>query len=114
MSFLTKIDNILDSITSTVYFYIVIFLNISYIFLYIGLNYIDNKYLNYFSTVVQVFVSIFLIIRFNPFRTHILRKNDASIIFGSAILLLANLGIYQYLHLTSKVLLEKVPFIKQT
>jgi hypothetical protein len=41
-----------------------------------------------------------------------LRKNDASIIFGSAILLLANLGIYQYLHSTSKVLLEKIPFIK--
>jgi len=112
MSLFTKIDNILDSITSTVYFYVVILLNISYIFLYIGLNYIDNTYLHYFSTFVQVFVCIFLIIRFNPFRTHSLRKNDASIIFGSAILLLANLGIYQYLHSTSKVLLEKIPFIK--
>jgi hypothetical protein len=112
MSFFTKIDNILDSITSTVYFYVVILLNISYLFLFIGLNYIDNVYLHYFSTFVQVFVCIFLLIRFNPLRTHNLRKNDASIIFGSAILLLANLGIYQYIHSSSKVLLEKIPFIK--
>jgi hypothetical protein len=50
------------------------------------------EYLNILDTTIQLFVCFFLILRFNPFRKHDFKENDASIIFGSATFLLLNLG----------------------
>lgn len=51
-----------------------------------------------------MFVCVFLLIKFHPFREHTLKEGDSNIIFGSAFFLLFNLGIIQYMNTTmSKV-----------
>lgn len=66
-------------------------LTILYILVFIGLIYINPESLQIFRTIMQVFVCLFLIYRFHPYRNHVLGKYDAQIIFSSAIFLLINL-----------------------
>jgi hypothetical protein len=53
----------------------------------------NKKYIDIFSNLLLTFVCLFLILRFHPFRKHELRDFDATIIFGSAVLLLTNAGL---------------------
>ena len=66
---------------------------ILYIIVYIGL--ITNKpiYLQMLITGFHTFICLFLLYKFNPFRTHTLNQNDGKIIFASALFMLTNLGI---------------------
>lgn len=107
MNPLKTFDDFFVSINSSFYLYGIIFLNVSYVLLFFGFDYIDKELLKYFSIAVQLFICSFLLIRFNPFRRHYLHKNDSSIIFGSAICLLANLGVTQYLLSTTTQIFEK-------
>jgi hypothetical protein len=65
-------------------------LSILYVLVFIGLVYINPEYLQIFRTIMQLFVCLFLIYRFHPYRNHVLGKYDAQIIFSSAIFLLVN------------------------
>jgi hypothetical protein len=56
----------------------------------------DNLIINKINSMIQMFICLVLVIKFHPFREHILHKNDASIIFGSALFLIVNLGIMEY------------------
>ena len=86
-------DKILDKIKKPVYLTIIGFIYISYFLIFIGLFYINKKYIDIFSNLLLTFVCLFLILRFHPFRKHELRDFDATIIFGSAVLLLTNAGL---------------------
>ena len=90
-----KFDNVLDKIKKPFYIIFISFIYLSYFLIFAGIFYINEKYIQLFSTLLQLFVCLFLIIRFNPFRKHELRDFDANIIFGSAILLLTNAGLTQ-------------------
>lgn len=90
------IDDTLDKIKIPVFKTGVVLLQFSYILTLFGIIYIDPVQINKLHIIVQLFVCIFLILRFHPFRTHELRKYDSQIIFGSAVFLLANLGITQF------------------
>jgi hypothetical protein len=105
------IDNTLDKIKLPVYKTGMYLLHISYVFALFGIMYIDPNQINKLNIAVQLFVCIFLILRFHPFRTHELHKYDSQIIFGSALFLLANLGITQYVLSRVK---SYVPIINQT
>jgi hypothetical protein len=70
--------------------------NIILVLIYFGIVGINVAFVKHFNTFLQLAISLFLIYRFNPISKHELRKNDSSIIFGCAILLLTNLGITQY------------------
>ena len=59
--------------------------------LFIGVIYINPEYLQNFRTIMQLFVCLFLIYRFHPYKDHVLKKYDAQIIFSSAIFLLVNI-----------------------
>ena len=59
--------------------------------LFIGVIYINPEYLQIFITIMQLFVCLFLIYRFHPYKEHVLKKYDAQIIFSSAIFLLVNI-----------------------
>lgn len=59
--------------------------------LFIGVIYINPEYLQNFRTIMQLFVCLFLIYRFHPYKEHVLKKYDAQIIFSSAIFLLVNI-----------------------
>jgi hypothetical protein len=86
-------DKILDKIKKPVYLTIIGFIYLSYFLIFFGLFYINKKYVDIFSNLLLTFVCLFLILRFHPFRKHELRDFDATIIFGSAVLLLTNAGL---------------------
>ena len=91
--------NILDTIDKMIdyagrhYAYLDIILYTSYIILFIGIIKINPIYVSDLHFIMQIIVCVILIYRFNPFRTHELKKYDANIIFSSAIFLLFNTGI---------------------
>jgi len=63
---------------------------LGYISIFFGVYRFDPKYLRLLSTFMHLFICLFLIWRFHPFREHTLRPNDGQIIFGSALLILTN------------------------
>jgi len=88
-----KFDKLLDNIKKPVYLTIIGFIYLSYFLIFFGIFYMNKKYIDIFSNVLLTFVCLFLILRFHPFRKHELREFDATIIFGSAVLLLTNAGL---------------------
>ena len=88
----------LDSITeiaSKYYRFLPIILYLLYGLIFLGLVYINPEYLHTFKLIMQLFVCLFLIYRFHPYRTHTLRKYDSQIIFSSAMFLLVNTGMVE-------------------
>lgn len=92
----TVFDDTLDKIKIPIFKTGVYLLNISYVLALLGIMYVDPIQINKLNVAVQLFVCLFLIFRFHPFRSHELRKYDSQLIFGSALFLLANLGITQF------------------
>ena len=82
--------NILENYGVPLYFISMFLLYFSYFLIFFGIFKINTTYINYLTVYVHIFVSLFLIIRFNPFVKQILKPYDGNIIFGSAILLLFN------------------------
>ena len=74
----------------------IIVLYISYLAVFLGIWYIDESYIRVFSTIVQLVVCIFLIVRFFPFsKIYEITKLDASIIFYCATFLLLNVVVVE-------------------
>jgi hypothetical protein len=93
-----KVDHFLEKIKKPVYLLTVGSLYLLYFATLIGLFYVKPEYIQIVSNISHTFICLFLIIRFNPFRKHIvLHEFDDKIIFGSALILLFNLSITQYL-----------------
>ena len=92
-----KIDDILDKIKLPVFTTTMVIIHLCYIIVFFGIIAIDTNYMNYLNVFIEVFVCLFLIARFHPFRHHKLHKYDSTIIFGSAILLLTNLGANEFI-----------------
>jgi drug/metabolite transporter (DMT)-like permease len=78
-----------------------------YLVLFFGLVSINEIYINYLHVGIQVTISLFLLIRFHPFRNHVLEPQDGPVIFSAAIFLLTSLGLSQYLYYTTKDHLQK-------
>ncbi len=81
--------------SSVKYFYIIItiILLISYFIAYFGIYYVNPSYISYLSICLRLLVCGFLIYRFHPFRKHHLESDDSRIIFGSAVIILTDMGI---------------------
>lgn len=92
-----KLDDVLDKVKLPVFTTSMFIIHVCYLIVYFGIASIHAKYMNYLNVFIEVFVCLFLIARFHPFRQHKLHKYDATIIFGSAILLLTNLGANQFI-----------------
>ena len=75
------------------YSYLSMALYTAYIVVFLGVVNFNPAYITDLKLLMQVVVCVVLIYRFNPFRTHELKKYDANIIFSSAIFLLVNTGI---------------------
>lgn len=94
-----RTSGILDKIADVVdyagkhYSYLSIALYSAYIVLFLGVVNFNPAYITDLKLLMQVVICIILIYRFNPFRTHELKKYDANIIFSSAMFLLVNTGI---------------------
>lgn len=99
MTFATKIANwtsrldvYLDKF-APYYSNIMIGVHVLYIFAFFGIQAINESYLNVLHTIVQIFICVFLMIKFHPYRKYSLKPNDPVIIFGSATFLLLSLGL---------------------
>ena len=91
-----EIEANLERIKKPVYILITILLYICYFVIYIGAFYVNPKYVEILSKAIRAFICLFLIVKFHPFRQHILKEFDGQLIFASAILLLTDVGITQY------------------
>jgi len=75
-------------------------MNVLYILLYslFGVVLMNQSWLRKTNTMIQILLCIILLIKYHPFREHEFKKNDAKLIFGSALFLFFNLGIIEYLN----------------
>jgi hypothetical protein len=72
-------------------------LHASLFFIFIGVLYINPNLVETLSNSVRLFVCLFLIIRFHPFRKYVLHKYDGQVIFTAALFLLTNEAIEKYI-----------------
>ena len=91
--FFEYIDGIVDRVSNPIYFWLIFASYVVYIAAFLGILYINTKYIHELSVFIQVFIATVLIIRFNPLRKHVLRESDITIIFASAVFLLINVGL---------------------
>jgi hypothetical protein len=102
----TVITQILEPIFNTTYW----FLWIIYLFLLFGIVYINPANIAIVSKISELIIAIVLIVKFNSFREiHTLSNFERRLIFASAILLLINLGVKEYILNT----IEKNKFLNQ-
>lgn len=86
-------DSIIENIKKPVYLSLLFAMYFTYFLIVFGIYQINPFYVTYFSKFLQAFIAVFLIIRFHPFRKHQLHDFDDRIIFGSALLILSDLGV---------------------
>jgi hypothetical protein len=96
-NFIDNIENVLD-ITSKYFQPVSIFFYILYFGILSGIFYFNIDYLNTFKLLIHGFICLFLLVRFHPFREHSVTKHDARIIFASAVILILNTGIIEYIN----------------
>jgi hypothetical protein len=108
----SRVDSVMNK-TKSIYNNLMWIIYTLYILIFFGLLSVNFKYLRYFSIIVQVIICIFLIVRFHPLRNHYYTKNDATMIFASAIFMLQNLGITEIAIKYGEQIEKNVPFISK-
>ena len=106
--YLFHIENAMDHIKKPVYITGLVIIYIIYILAYLGLVNYNTSIVDYLNIGIQLFVSLFLMIKFHPYRKHELREFDAQIIFGCAMFLLVNLGLTEYFERFTKNIVNKI------
>lgn len=91
------IDDVLEKHKFSVYIWLFALPYALYFITLLGVWYIKPSYIHTLGTIVQIYVALFLIFRFNPYRKHEIRPHDDQIILGSAFLLLTNAGVTSYI-----------------
>ena len=84
MKLLNIVERLLDSI-SPFYVYLVgllHILNFTYIilFAFFGIIILNQDYIKQYNRMMQMFVCVFLLFKFHPFREHTLKKVDSKIV----------------------------------
>lgn len=108
----TIITQILEPIFNTAYW----FLWIIYLSLLFGIVYINPANIAIVSKITEFIIAIVLIVKFNSFREiHTLNNFERRIIFASAILLLINLGVKEYVLNTieKNKILSQIPAVNK-
>jgi hypothetical protein len=82
-----------------------------YIVAYLQIGYYNPKYLDMLQVYMKYYVTIFLLIRFNPFTNNTFTEFDRKVVFSSAIFLLTTTAFNEYakqLDMTELVKLVKM------
>lgn len=90
LSFLDRIDAFLDKIASPIYYWLIGLFYLFYLAAFFGFFYVQPAYIHVLSAVIQIFISIVLLIRFNPFRKHAVYESNNILVFACAFFLLIN------------------------
>lgn len=93
MRLLKYVDEVLDKYKVTIYIWLFVIPYVLYFIAFFGIWYVNPSYINVISVMMQLYVALFLMIRFNPFIKHEFRPYDDRLIFASAFLLLTNVGV---------------------
>jgi hypothetical protein len=74
-----------------------IFLHILYIVLILGVAFVNIIYVHYLIIIVHLFICIFLMVKFNPFRNGgvLINEYEKKFIFSGSVILLINIIIYE-------------------
>jgi hypothetical protein len=98
-----EIESNLERIKKPTYIVMITLLYICYFAIYAGLFYVNPVYVYTLSNSIRIFICMFLIYKFHPFRQHKLLEFDAQLIFASAMLILADMGVTQQLVKSIKI-----------
>jgi len=99
MVFFEKVDELLNSVAKPFFFGTIFILYVVYIATFLGVFYVNKIYIHYLDTFIQVLIALILIFRFNPLRKNLqLQKYDVNIIFSSAMFLLTNAGLSEFVY----------------
>jgi len=90
VSKLRKVTDHVDMIKRPLFMGFLFIWHLLYFIVFFGLAYINESYIRNMSTAIQIFICVFLIIRFHPFREYSITPFDATVIFSSATFLLTN------------------------
>lgn len=113
-SYFVAVDKVLEKTAAPIYITVISIIYFIYITTYIGLSWFQDasEYIFKLDIFLQTLIAIYLILRFHPFRKHEIRSSDATIIFGSGIFLLTNVGLRTYI---TKVIDDNIhPYIVRT
>ena len=90
-------SDVLERIKKPAYVGMTVLLYASYFAAYAGVYIVNPIYVDALSRSLRLFICMVLIIRFHPFQQqHALKGFDVDIIFASAVLMLTDLGITQF------------------
>lgn len=67
-----------------------------YIIAYLQIGYYNPKYLDMLQLYMKYYVTLFLLIRFNPFTNNTFNEFDRKVVFSSAIFLLTTTTFNEY------------------
>ena len=81
----------------TVFIYGLYFSYILYAIIFLGLSTSAPKYLTYLRGFLKLYVSIFLIWRFNPYSNEKMTSFDKRVVFSSAIFLLTTTTLTEFM-----------------
>lgn len=113
IAFLDRIDAILDKVASPIYYWLIGLFYFIYIAAFLGAFYINPLYIHSLSFAIQLFISIVLLIRFNPFRTHAVYESNNILVFACACFLLLNVTLTESVLNTLKVQLNNINAFEQ-
>jgi len=108
VNILDQIDEILDKVASPIYYWFIGILYLAYIATFMGVFYIGKTYLHTLSTIIQVFISLVLMVRFNPLRKHAVSQNTNVLVFACAFFLLLNVALSEGLRKYTQPILGDV------
>jgi hypothetical protein len=92
-----KTEGIIDKIGISSYF-LLGFFNVIYFSALLGIVFFNQQYINTFKIAVHTLLCFFLLYRFRPWQKTVeIKHYDQVIIFSSAVFLLLNLGIVEFI-----------------
>lgn len=96
-NFVSVIDSIFDNVKKPFYIITIFLIYGSYLLFLLGIYSVNPLYIQTVFRYFEIFLCLFFIIRFHPFRKAVLRDFDQYLIFVSGFILLTNIGIIQYI-----------------
>lgn len=91
--------NIIYKIIIPFYILCITILHILYFIHYFKIFDINPIYVSYFNIFIEIFICLFLVIKFFPYTDHTFYKQDSIIIFACAVFLLFHIGFGNFMDL---------------
>jgi hypothetical protein len=76
-----------------IYYISILILYLTYILTFLGVIYLNKKYIRIFNIIIQISICLLLILRFNPYNEHQITNFDKTLIISAASFLLFNLFV---------------------